>query len=85
MEDFYVAYSSTVAKVHSVSAYETFYRKNNADMDEYKYRLTRYPEKQYGDIITYNNQFHGIIGAENAGDALAKFIEKMKKDWDLII
>lgn len=46
---------------------------NYSMINMYKSALYRYPNRKFGDIIPYNNQFWCCINAENAKDAFEKF------------
>lgn len=70
-----VAYSSSEANVRLMLDDINFC--NREMLDSFLFGLSRYPDKNRDDIIGWNNQFWGIVDADNAMDALKKFMDKL--------
>lgn len=70
-----VAYDSTEAKVRLLMHDRKFY--NREMLDTFLRALSRFPDKNRDDIVGYNNQYWGIVDADNAKEALDAFMSKM--------
>ena len=72
MDEFIVAYRSDEINVRAKNVDVQFCHCQMSDM--YDFALSLYPEYNYGDIIPWNNQFWGIVRADNAANALLEFM-----------
>lgn len=77
MQEFIVAYNSRECNIRQKADDEQFCHDEMTKM--YDWELSHH-NCVYGDIIGWNNQFWGVVEAENSYEALIIFMEKMKKE-----
>jgi len=77
MEEYIVAYRRTEANIRSKAVDESFFHNQMTDM--YKWALSHYLDREWGDCAPWNNQLWCTVMADNAFDALNACLKKIEQ------
>lgn len=77
MQEFIVAYNFREINIRQKADDEQFC--HNEMTERYGWALSHHKDRNYGDIVGWNNQFWGVVEAESSAEALSVFMEKMKE------